>query len=80
MFDEKEVKLELAEDKNLYIRPGKYKVVITTADGTKTEQALTIKAPEIRPSRRGLIPQAIPSTPGEWEKYREEELGTEEVK
>ncbi len=78
--DDKEIKLEVAEDKNLYIQPGKYKVVIATADGAKTEQTLTIKAPEKRASRRGIVTRAIPSTPGEWEEYREEELGMEEVK
>ena len=77
---DKEIKLEPAEDKKLYVRPGKYKAVITTAGGAKTEQALTIKAPEKRPSRRGIATQAIPSTPGEWEEYMEEEMGMEEVK
>ncbi|HEV7349406.1 WD40/YVTN/BNR-like repeat-containing protein [Telluribacter sp.] len=78
---DKEVKLEVAEDKNLYVRAGTYKVVVTTTGGAKTEQKLTIKAPEKRPSRRAVIPgSAIPSTPGEWEEYMEEELGLEEVK
>ncbi len=78
--EDKEIKLEAAEDKKMYIRPGKYTVVVTTANGAKTEQPLTIKAPEKRPSRRGITTQAIPSTPGEWEEYMEEELGMEEVK
>ena len=76
-----ETKLENAEAKNLYIRPGKYKVVVTTANGSKTEQTLRVKAPEKRPSKRGITTsQKIPSTPGEWEEYMEEELGIEEVK
>jgi photosystem II stability/assembly factor-like uncharacterized protein len=76
--DDKEVKLEAAEDKNLYVRPGTYKVVVTTAAGAKSEQVLTVKAPERRPSRRSAF--AIPSTPGEWEEFKEEVLGLEEVK
>ena len=78
--DDKEITLEAAEDKNIYVRPGKYKVVVATAGGAKAEQTLTIKAPEKRPSRRGTTTFAIPSTPGEWEEYMEEELGVEEVK
>ncbi len=78
--EDKEIKLEAAEDKKLYIQPGKYKLVVTTADGNKTEQSLTVKAPEKRASRRGISTRSIPSTPGEWEEYMEDELGIEDVK
>lgn len=70
--DEKEVKLEKADDGKMYIRAGKYKVVIETATGTKSEQVLEIKAPERRSSRRtNAIPVNI-STPGEFEEWMEE--------
>ncbi|WP_373512145.1 WD40/YVTN/BNR-like repeat-containing protein [Persicitalea sp.] len=79
--EEKEIKLEAAEDKKLYVQAGKYKVVISTANGAKTEQTLTVMAPEKRASKRGIsVSEKIPSSPGEWEEYMEEELGIEEVK
>ncbi len=78
--EDKEIKLEAAEDKKLYIQPGKYKLLVTTADGNKTEQNLTVKAPEKRPSRRGINTRNIPSSPDAWEEYMEEELRIEDVK
>ena len=70
--DEKEIKLEKADDGKMYIRAGKYKVVIETPTGTKAEQVFEIKAPERRPSRRtNAIPANI-STPGEFEEWMEE--------
>lgn len=49
--DEKEVKLDVADDKKIYFRPSKYKVVIEQ-NGAKTEKELEIKASERR-NRRG---------------------------
>jgi photosystem II stability/assembly factor-like uncharacterized protein len=51
--DEKAITLEAADDKKIYLRAGKYKVLVETATGSKAEQTLEIKAAERRPSRRG---------------------------
>ncbi len=48
--EDKEIKLETADDKKIYFRPGKYKVVFEL-NGEKAEKDLEIKAPERR-SRR----------------------------
>ena len=53
--DEKEVKLDVADDKKIYFRPGKYKVVIEQ-NGAKTEKELEIKASERRNRRGGGQP------------------------
>ena len=52
--DEKAIKLEEGvDDKKLYIRPGKYKVIIEASNGIKAEQTLEIRAMERRAGRRG---------------------------
>ncbi len=52
--EEKAIKLEEGvDDKKLYIRPGKYKVIIETSGGVKAEQTLEIRAIERRAGRRG---------------------------
>jgi photosystem II stability/assembly factor-like uncharacterized protein len=77
--EEKAIKLELGQDdKQLYIRPGKYKVSIETAGGIKTEQTLEVRSGERR-SRRGAATTKIVSSPGELEEWMEE-LGIEEKK
>jgi hypothetical protein len=70
--DEKEIKLEKADDGKMYIRAGKYRVVVETATGAKAEQMLEIKAPERRSSRRMNAVPANISTPGEFEEWMEE--------
>ena len=67
--DDKAIVLEEAEDKQFYIKSGKYKFVFET-NGTKVEKEFEIKAPEKR-SRRMAIPSAI-SSPGEFEEWFEE--------
>ncbi|MEZ4900916.1 MAG: hypothetical protein R2822_03760 [Spirosomataceae bacterium] len=77
--DEKEIKVEKADDGKMYLRAGKYKIVVETSSGTKVQQNFEIKASERRPSRRSnAIPIAI-STPGELEEWLEE-MGLEEKK
>jgi hypothetical protein len=53
--EEKEVKLEVADDKKIYFRPGKYKVIIEQ-NGAKAEKELEIKASERRNRRGGGQP------------------------
>ncbi|MCU0324354.1 MAG: glycosyl hydrolase, partial [Spirosomaceae bacterium] len=74
--DEKEIKLEKADDGKIYIRGGKYKVVFE-ANGSKSEKDLEIKAQERR-SRRVALPQGSVS-PDEFEEWYEE-MGFEETK
>jgi photosystem II stability/assembly factor-like uncharacterized protein len=59
----KEAILEPADDKKIYFRTGKYKVIIEQ-NGSKIEKSLEIKAPENR-SRRVSIPAGV-SSPDEW--------------
>ena len=61
--DEKALVLEESEDKQFYIKAGKYKVVFET-NGTKLEQSFEIKTPERR-SRRMAVPSAIFRDAGE---------------
>ncbi|MFN3848568.1 MAG: VPS10 domain-containing protein [Spirosomataceae bacterium] len=74
--DDKEIKLEKAEDGKTYIRGGKYKVVFE-ANGSKAEKDLEIKTQERR-SRRVALPQGSVS-PDEFEEWYEE-MGFEETK
>ncbi len=74
--EDKEIKLEPADDKKIYIRGGKYKVIYELND-SKVEKDLEIKTQERR-SRRAAIPQGRVS-PGEFEEWYEE-MGFEEVK
>jgi hypothetical protein len=67
--DDKAIVLEESEDKQFYIKSGKYKLVFET-NGTKSEQSFEIKTPEKR-SRRMAIPSAI-SSPGEFEEWFED--------
>ncbi|MFN8353028.1 MAG: glycosyl hydrolase [Spirosomataceae bacterium] len=77
--DEKAIKVELGQDdKQLYIRPGKYKVVIETTGGLKAEQSLEIKGSERR-GRRSVPTAKVVGSPGELEDWMEE-LGIEEKK
>jgi photosystem II stability/assembly factor-like uncharacterized protein len=68
--DDKTIILEEADDKQFYVRGGKYKLIIETANGSNTEKEFEIKAPEKR-SRRMAIPSAV-SAPGEFEEWLEE--------
>jgi photosystem II stability/assembly factor-like uncharacterized protein len=70
--DDKEIKLAKADDGKIYIRAGKYKVVVETATGTKAEQSFEIKAAERRPSRRSNAFPTNISTPGDFEEWMEE--------
>jgi hypothetical protein len=79
--DDKEINaerrpLELADDKKVYFRPAKYKVIIEL-NGDKLEKDLEIKAPERR-SRRAMSPKPTAS-PSEFEEWYEE-MGFEETK
>jgi hypothetical protein len=74
--EEKETKLEPADDKKIYFRTGKYKVVVEL-NGEKTEKDLEIKASERR-SRRAMSPKPTAS-PEEFEEWYEE-MGFEETK
>jgi hypothetical protein len=74
--DDKEIKLELADDKKIYFRPAKYKLVIEL-NGDKVEKDLEIKASERR-SRRAMSPKPTAS-PSEFEEWYEE-MGFEETK
>lgn len=65
--EEKEVKLEVADDKKIYFRPGKYKVIIEQ-NGAKTEKELEIKASERRNRRGGGVP-----SPDEYEEKESDE-------
>lgn len=42
------IKVEAAEDKTIYLQPGKYTVEVTAAGGTMKTQELVVKAPERR--------------------------------
>lgn len=68
--------MELADDKKVYFRPAKYKVIIEL-NGDKLEKDLEIKAPERR-SRRAMSPKPTAS-PSEFEEWYEE-MGFEETK
>lgn len=70
--DEKEIKIEKADDGKMYLRAGKYKVVVETVTGIKTEKSFEIKASERRPSRRSNAIPANITTPGELEEWMEE--------
>jgi photosystem II stability/assembly factor-like uncharacterized protein len=79
--DDKEINaerrpLELADDKKVYFRPAKYKVIIEL-NGDKLEKDLEIKAPERR-SRRAMSPKPTAS-PSEFEEWYEE-MGFEDTK
>ena len=65
--EEKVVKLEVADDKKIYFRPGKYKVIIEQ-NGAKTEKELEIKASERRNRRGGGVP-----SPDEYEEKESDE-------
>lgn len=65
--EEKEVKLEVADDKKIYFRPGKYKVIIEQ-NGAKAEKELEIKASERRNRRGGGQP-----SPDEYEEKESDE-------
>ena len=74
--EDKEIKLELADDKKIYFRPAKYKVIIEL-NSEKVEKELEIKALERR-SRRAMSPKPTAS-PSEFEEWYEE-MGFEETK
>ena len=63
--EEKTVILEPADDKKIYFRAGKYKVIIEQ-NGAKAEKDLEIKAPERRTRRAGM-PKASPDEEMEFE-------------
>ena len=74
--DEKEITIEPADDKKIYFRAGKYKVIFEL-NGEKTEKDLEIKASERR-SRRAMSPKPTVS-PSAFEEWYEE-MGFEETK
>ena len=74
--EEKDIKLEPADDKKMYFRAGKYKVIVEL-NGEKVEKDLEIKAAERR-SRRAMSPKPTAS-PSEFEEWYEE-MGFEETK
>ena len=65
--DERKVELKTADDQKMYIAAGKYKLVLETAMGAKTETPFEIKAPERRPRRAVVF-----ASPDELEEWREE--------
>lgn len=65
--DDKPVELTLADDKKLYIRPGKYRLTLTQ-NGQSVSRDLEIKAPERRSRRPATF-----ASPDEFEQWREEE-------
>lgn len=65
--DDKAIDLTLADDKKLYIRPGKYKLSLTQ-NGYSVSRELEVKAPEKR-SRRPVTF----ASPDEFERWREEQ-------
>ncbi|WP_345269305.1 WD40/YVTN/BNR-like repeat-containing protein [Nibrella viscosa] len=76
--DEKEVDLKPADDKKVYLRPGKYTFVFETSSGAKAEKEWELKAPERRSRRAITLPNAYGS-PGEFEEWMEE-MSVEETK
>jgi len=77
--DDKEIKIEKADDGKMYLRAGKYKVVVEANSGTKAQQNFEIRTTEHRMSRRSNAVPANISTPGELEEWLEE-IGLEEKK
>jgi photosystem II stability/assembly factor-like uncharacterized protein len=67
--DDKAVTLTLSDDKKLYIRPGKYKLSLSTEAGS-TEREIEVKAPSRR-GGRSAVP-SMSASPGEWEEWMEE--------
>jgi photosystem II stability/assembly factor-like uncharacterized protein len=65
--DEKTIELAIADDKRLYIRPGKYKLVMEQ-NGTTLTRDFEVKPPERRPRRPTTF-----ASPGEFEAWREGE-------
>lgn len=67
--DDKAIELAVADDKKLYIRPGKYKLTLEQNGSTLTRD-FEIKASERRSRRPATF-----ATPGEFEQWREGEDG-----
>lgn len=74
--DDKAIEVKVADDKKLYIRPGKYKLVMESNGATITKD-LEVKAVERR-GRRAVLPNAY-AAPDEFESWMEES-GVEETK
>ena len=70
--DDKAIELTIADDKKLYIRPGKYKLTLEQNGSTLTRD-FEVRAPERRSRRPATF-----ASPGEFEQWREAE--TEEGK
>ena len=70
--DDKAIELTIADDKKLYIRPGKYKLTLEQNGSTLTRD-FEVRAPERRSRRPATF-----ASPGEFEQWREGE--TEEGK
>jgi photosystem II stability/assembly factor-like uncharacterized protein len=65
--DDKAIELAVADDKKLYIRPGKYKLTLEQ-NGTTLTRDFEVKASERRSRRPATF-----ASPGEFEQWREEE-------
>ncbi|MBO0929489.1 WD40/YVTN/BNR-like repeat-containing protein [Fibrella aquatilis] len=65
--DDKTINLALADDKKLYIQPGKYKLTLTQ-NGQSVSHELEVKTPEKRPRRPVTF-----ASPDEFEQWREEQ-------
>ncbi len=74
--EEKDIRLTPADDKKIYLKPGKYQLLFEI-NGEKLIKSLEIKAPEKR-VRRSLNPKPTAS-PEEFEEWYEE-MGFEETK
>ena len=74
--EDKAIELKVADDKKLYLRPGKYKLVIES-NGARITKDLEVKAPDRR-GRRAVLPNAY-AAPDEFENWMEES-GVEESK
>jgi photosystem II stability/assembly factor-like uncharacterized protein len=68
--EDKDITIEEAEDKKMYAKAGKYKIVFEAANGTKIEKPFEIKSPEKR-SKRVAVPSAV-NSPGEFEEWMED--------
>ncbi len=65
--DDKAIELAVADDKKLYIRPGKYKLTLDQ-NGTTLTRDFEVKSPERRTRRPATF-----ASPGEFEQWREEQ-------
>ena len=68
--DDKTIKVEEADNKQFYIKAGKYKVIIETANGQKAEKDIEVKNPERR--NRRLSPPSPMTSPDAFEEWYED--------